>query len=50
MLLFQALGIKGKMFAKKRYAEKALMKKTLVNYFPFIYLFLSLHILYNVSN
>lgn len=24
----QALGIKGKMFAKKRYAEKALMKKT----------------------
>ncbi|OWM70044.1 hypothetical protein CDL15_Pgr025893 [Punica granatum] len=25
----QALGIKGKMFAKKRYAEKALMKKTL---------------------
>ncbi|KAI0529609.1 hypothetical protein KFK09_002163 [Dendrobium nobile] len=25
----KALGIKGKMFAKKRYAEKALMKKTL---------------------
>jgi len=24
----QALGIKGKMFAKKRYQEKALMKKT----------------------
>lgn len=24
----QALGIKGKQFAKKRYAEKALMKKT----------------------
>lgn len=24
----QALGIKAKMFAKKRYAEKALMKKT----------------------
>ena len=26
----QALGIKGKMFAKKRYAEKAQMKKTWV--------------------
>jgi hypothetical protein len=26
----QALGIKGKMIAKKNYAEKALMKKTLV--------------------
>ncbi|KAM1346758.1 hypothetical protein ACFX13_036777 [Malus domestica] len=26
----KALGIKGKMFAKKRYAEKALMKKTLI--------------------
>ncbi|KAH9309580.1 hypothetical protein KI387_037491, partial [Taxus chinensis] len=25
----KALGIKGKMFAKKRYAEKALMKKTI---------------------
>lgn len=25
---WQALGIKGKMFAKKRYAEKAIMKKT----------------------
>lgn len=28
--MLQALGIKGKMFAKKRYAEKALMKKTWV--------------------
>lgn len=28
LVLEQALGIKGKMFAKKRYAEKALMKKT----------------------
>jgi len=26
--IVQALGIKGKMFAKKRYAEKAQMKKT----------------------
>jgi hypothetical protein len=31
----QALGIKGKMIAKKNYAEKALMKKTLV--FSFIF-------------
>ena len=30
--ILQALGIKGKMFAKKRYAEKALMKKTWVSY------------------
>nr|KAJ0191043.1 hypothetical protein LSAT_V11C800451120 [Lactuca sativa] len=29
--LTQALGIKGKLFAKKRYAEKAQMKKTLVS-------------------
>lgn len=29
--LSQALGIKGKMFAKKRYAEKTQMKKTLVS-------------------
>lgn len=28
LLMQQALGIKGKMFAKKRYAEKAQMKKT----------------------
>lgn len=26
--MVQALGIKGKMFAKKRYAEKAQLKKT----------------------
>lgn len=33
-----ALGIKGKMFAKKRYAEKALMKKTFAfSLFLFIY-------------
>lgn len=31
----KALGIKGKMFAKKRYQEKATMKKTYVSRFNF---------------
>ncbi|KAH9737939.1 Ribosomal protein S8e family protein [Citrus sinensis] len=38
----KALGIKGKMFAKKRYAEKALMKKTF-----FLYYFLNVGVLSN---
>lgn len=39
----QALGIKGKMIAKKNYAEKAQMKKTwvILFYFPNLFLIFS---------
>lgn len=49
----QALGIKGKMLAKKNYAEKVLMKKTSVFYFYFIcasvlFNFLKIELYYNM--